>query len=100
MDNGQVPQLEQARRYVAHWNQMLRENERYRLYPTQIRFHREMLGQIIRVAFLTVTVPLTHSIQMVYWVYPLTWSLSSLAFLIYYKKANWMHGVSLVKEQA
>ena len=26
----------------------------------------------------TVTVPLTHSIQMVYWVYPLTWALSSV----------------------
>ena len=47
---------------------------------------------IIRVAFLTVTIPLTHSIQMVYWVYPLTWSLSSLTFLVYYKKANWMAG--------
>lgn len=45
---------------------------------------------VIRVTFLSITIPLTHSIQMVYWVYPLTWSLSSLAFLIYYKKAGWM----------
>ena len=26
MDNGQVPQIEQARRYVAHWNEMQQEN--------------------------------------------------------------------------
>ncbi len=45
---------------------------------------------VIRVTFLSITIPLTNSIQMVYWVYPLTWFLSSLAFLIYYKKAGWM----------
>lgn len=45
---------------------------------------------IVRVSFLAITIPLTHSIQMVYWVYPLTWSLSSIAFFIYYRKANWM----------
>lgn len=44
---------------------------------------------VIRVTFLTVTVPLTNSIQMVYWVYPLTWSLSSIAFYLYYKKIDW-----------
>ncbi|MGI5894036.1 MAG: MATE family efflux transporter [Candidatus Merdivicinus sp.] len=44
---------------------------------------------VVRVAFLTITIPLTHSIQMVYWVYPLTWSLSSLTFFWYYKKARW-----------
>ena len=48
---------------------------------------------IVRVAFLSITVPLTHSIQMVYWVYPLTWALSSAAFLLYYKKADWLHAL-------
>lgn len=45
---------------------------------------------IVRVSFLMITIPLTHSIQVVYWVYPLTWFLSSAALLIYYKKAHWM----------
>lgn len=44
---------------------------------------------VIRVAFLSITIPLTHSIQMVYVVYPLTWSLSSIVFLVYYRRANW-----------
>ncbi|WP_317367220.1 MATE family efflux transporter [uncultured Tyzzerella sp.] len=46
---------------------------------------------IVRVTFLTITIPLTNSIQMVYWVYPLTWSLSSILFLFYYKKTNWIN---------
>ncbi len=46
---------------------------------------------VVRVGFLTITVPITHSILMLYWVYPLTWALSSLTFLIYYKKADWLH---------
>ena len=46
---------------------------------------------VIRVAFLAVTIPLTHTIQMVYVVYPLTWGLSSLVFFFYYKRANWVH---------
>lgn len=43
----------------------------------------------IRVTFLAVTVPATHNVQMVYVVYPLTWALSSIAFFLYYKRADW-----------
>lgn len=50
-----------------------------------------MFWCVVRVTFLTITVPLTNSIQMVYWVYPLTWFLSSVVFYLYYKKANWMN---------
>lgn len=48
---------------------------------------------VVRVTFLAVMVPLTHSIQVIYWVYPLTWALSSAAFLWYYKKAGWLHAL-------
>lgn len=44
---------------------------------------------IIRVAFLAIAVPLTGDIQMVYWVYPLTWTLSSVTFLWYYRRMDW-----------
>ena len=44
---------------------------------------------IIRVSFLAIAVPLTGSIQMVYWVYPLTWFLSSVTFLWYYRRMEW-----------
>lgn len=46
---------------------------------------------VVRVAFLSVAIPLTHNIHLLYLVYPLTWALSSAAFFFYYKKANWLH---------
>lgn len=52
---------------------------------------------VVRVAFLAITVPLTHSIQMVYVVYPLTWAISSLALFLYYKRANWIDPPDIMK---
>lgn len=46
---------------------------------------------VVRVAFLAVSIPLTHSVQMVYAVYPLTWALSSVAFFFYYRRAGWLN---------
>lgn len=46
---------------------------------------------VIRVAVLTAVSALIPSIAVVYWIYPLTWTLSSIAFFIYYKKANWLY---------
>ena len=46
---------------------------------------------VVRVLFLSITIPLTHSIQMVYWVYPLTWALSSTFFFWYYHHGNWLN---------
>ena len=44
---------------------------------------------VIRVAFLAITILLTHTIQMVYVVYPLTWSISSIVFALYLKRVDW-----------
>ncbi len=49
-----------------------------------------MFWCVIRVSFLMVVVPLTESIAAVNWVYPLTWSLSTIALLIYYLNADWL----------
>lgn len=46
---------------------------------------------VVRVAFLAVSIPFTHSVLMVYAVYPLTWALSSVAFFFYYGRANWLN---------
>jgi Na+-driven multidrug efflux pump len=45
---------------------------------------------VIRVTFLSIMVPITGSINTVNWVYPLTWSLSTVALTAYYLKANWL----------
>ncbi|MBQ7810194.1 MAG: MATE family efflux transporter [Clostridia bacterium] len=49
-----------------------------------------MFWCVVRVSFLVVVVPVTESIAAVNWVYPLTWSLSTIALFIYYLKANWL----------
>lgn len=46
---------------------------------------------VIRVAVLTGISFVYPSIVVVYWIYPLTWTLSSIAFFIYYRKADWLH---------
>lgn len=42
---------------------------------------------IIRIAYITIMVKIIPDIRVVYWAYPITWTISSLAFLIYYKKS-------------
>ena len=50
---------------------------------------------IFRVTFISIMVPLTHSINVVNWVYPITWSMSAVILTIYYFKADWVHGLDL-----
>jgi len=47
---------------------------------------------IVRVSILELVVPLYNSIAVVYWVYPITWCLSSITLMIYYLRGNWLHG--------
>ncbi len=46
---------------------------------------------VIRVCFIKIMVPVFHSINVVNWVYPLTWCLSTIFLIIYYIKADWLH---------
>lgn len=57
---------------------------------------------VIRVAYITLVARDSGNIQMIFWAYPMTWTLSSIAFLIYYLKADWPHYLDqkLAKERA
>lgn len=46
---------------------------------------------VIRVSYITVAVKFINKLTTVSWAYPLTWSLSSIVFLIYFLKGNWIH---------
>ncbi len=46
----------------------------------------------IRITYITAAVRFIPDIHVIFWAYPLTWTLSSIIFLIYFLKANWMHG--------
>ncbi|MDD6614488.1 MAG: MATE family efflux transporter [Lachnospiraceae bacterium] len=47
---------------------------------------------LIRVTYISIIVRFIPSIEVVFWAYPLTWTLSSAAFLWFYKKSDWVHG--------
>ena len=46
---------------------------------------------IIRVTYVTVAVRFFPVLQTVSWAYPITWSLSTIVFTVYYFKSDWMH---------
>ena len=45
----------------------------------------------VRVAGLTIMNALVHNIWCIYWIYPITWSLSSITFFMYYHRIDWLH---------
>ena len=47
---------------------------------------------IIRVTYITIAIHIVHDIHIVFWAYPITWALSSVTFLIYFLKSDWLHG--------
>lgn len=47
---------------------------------------------VVRIAYIMLVVKYIGSIGMIYWAYPLTWGISSVIYLIYYLKSDWVHG--------
>ena len=56
-----------------------------------------MLGVwcIFRVTYISVAMSLSHTIELVFAAYPLTWTISSIIFTIYMAKSNWVHGLDM-----
>ncbi len=48
---------------------------------------------VVRITYITVAMRINHDIQLIFWAYPLTWGISSVIYLIYYFKSNWIHGL-------
>lgn len=46
---------------------------------------------IIRVSYITVIVRFIPVINVIFWAYPLTWTLSSIVFTVYFLKSDWVH---------
>lgn len=46
---------------------------------------------IIRVSYITIAVNFIPDIRVIFWAYPITWTLSSITFLIYFLKSDWLH---------
>ena len=46
---------------------------------------------VIRVSYISIAVKFVNQLTTVSWAYPISWSLSSIIFLIYFLKADWLH---------
>ena len=54
---------------------------------------------IIRITYITITVHFIPKIQVIFWAYPLTWSISSMIFLVYFLKADWIHNFERAEQR-
>ena len=55
---------------------------------------------IVRIIYISIALPICNELTTVSRAYPITWLCSSIAFLIYYNKANWMYGFEKTKKTA
>lgn len=53
-----------------------------------------MLGAwcVLRVTYISIVVPIVKESWVIFSAYPLTWTVSSIVFLIFYLKSDWIHG--------
>ncbi len=55
---------------------------------------------VLRVSYITVAVRFVPVLTTVSWAYPLTWSCSSIVFIVYLSKADWLHAFEAEKASA
>ncbi len=54
---------------------------------------------LFRVSYIFVALKYVNELTTVSWAYPITWTLSSIIFLIYFLRADWMHGFEKEREK-
>ena len=55
---------------------------------------------VLRVTYITLAVPYFNQLETVSWAYPITWASSSIIFLIYLLKADWIHNFDRLEAKA
>ena len=55
---------------------------------------------VLRVSYINIALKFFYQLETVAWAYPITWSCSSIFFLIYFLKADWMHTFDKIDAQA
>ena len=55
---------------------------------------------LIRVTYIRIAVGYVPRLQSVSWAYPITWTCSSILFLIYFLKADWIHAFDKMEVKA
>jgi putative MATE family efflux protein len=59
--------------------------------PTVPMFTMLACWCVFRVSYISVALKFFNKLTTVSWAYPITWTLSSMIFLIYFLKADWIH---------
>ena len=52
---------------------------------------------VLRISYILLVMRFSHEIRYIYFAYPLTWSISSVIFFIYYHRSDWVHGFDPTK---
>ncbi|MBO4934000.1 MAG: MATE family efflux transporter [Clostridia bacterium] len=47
---------------------------------------------VFRVIYIYTVMHFFGTINLIYWAYPITWAISSVIYIIYYLKSDWVHG--------
>lgn len=55
---------------------------------------------VIRVTYITIAVRFVPELTTVSWAYPITWACSSIVFLIYFLKADWIHNFDRIDRKS
>lgn len=47
---------------------------------------------VLRIIYITIAMHISHDYRLLFWSYPITWFISSVIFVVYYLKSDWVHG--------
>ena len=47
---------------------------------------------LLRITYILTVMHFVHEIQYIYYAYPITWSISSVIYFLYYHHSDWIHG--------
>lgn len=53
---------------------------------------------VIRISYILLMMHLFGDIQLIYWAYPITWTISSVVLLCYFRFSDWLHGFDKQKK--
>jgi Na+-driven multidrug efflux pump len=54
---------------------------------------------LLRVSYITIAVQYVEKLTTISWAYPITWSCSSIVFIIYLLKADWLHNFDRIEQK-
>mgnify|MGYP002533478891 FL=1 len=67
--------------------------------PTVPMFVMLAVWCVLRVSYISIVVPMVGHIEVVFSAYPLTWFTSSVIFLIYFLKSDWLHNYDRLEQK-